>query len=224
MLDRLLGPGNIEELAHDFFCVSADLVAAEPVIHRSGSLVMAVGASMSLPGLAPPLRDGARILVDGGVLDNLPIETMLRAESGPLIAVDVMGRGVPGAGRTNRNGEQLPTLLETVARARRRRKSAPRRGATRARNGGHRSRAERHRPARLRSTQRDRRRRPARWPRSRSPMPGRSCTPEGADGGRDPSGAPPSDPLGRARDQERTHLDWMVLLTCMLFCNVIWRY
>ena len=117
MLDRLLGPGNIEELAHDFFCVSADLVSAEPVIHRSGPLVIAVGASMSLPGLAPPMRDGPRILVDGGVLDNLPIETMLRAESGPLIAVDVMGRSVPGTRRPNRNGEQLPSLLETVARS-----------------------------------------------------------------------------------------------------------
>jgi predicted acylesterase/phospholipase RssA/CRP-like cAMP-binding protein len=117
MLDRLLGPMQIEELAHDFFCVSADLVSAEPVVHRSGSLVIAVGASMSLPGLAPPLRDGPRILVDGGVLDNLPVETMIRAESGPVIAVDVMGRSVPGARRSNRKGEQLPSLLETVARS-----------------------------------------------------------------------------------------------------------
>ena len=92
-------------------------MAAEPVVHRSGSLVVAVGASMSLPGLAPPLRDGPRILVDGGVLDNLPVETMMRAEAGPVIAVDVMGRGVPGARRSNRNGEQLPSLLETVARS-----------------------------------------------------------------------------------------------------------
>jgi NTE family protein len=117
MLERLFGAAQIEELAHDYFCVSADLVAAEPVVHRSGSLVIAVGASMSLPGLAPPLRDGPRILVDGGVLDNLPVETMIRAEGGPVIAVDVMGRGMPGARRSKRNDEQLPSLLETVARS-----------------------------------------------------------------------------------------------------------
>ena len=117
MLERLLGPAQIEELAHDFFCVSADLVSAEPVVHHSGSLVTAVAASMSLPGLAPPLRDGPRILVDGGVLDNLPVETMLRAETGPVIAVDVMGRGVPGARRSSRSGDRLPSLLETVARS-----------------------------------------------------------------------------------------------------------
>jgi predicted acylesterase/phospholipase RssA len=117
MLERLLGPALIEELAHDYFCVTADLVSAEAVVHRSGSLVIAVGASMSLPGLAPPLRDGPRILVDGGVLDNLPVETMMRAEAGPVIAVDVMGRSVPGARRSSRKGEQLPNLLETVARS-----------------------------------------------------------------------------------------------------------
>jgi predicted acylesterase/phospholipase RssA len=117
MHERLLGPALIEELAHDYFCVTADLVSAEAVVHRSGSLVIAVGASMSLPGLAPPLRDGQRILVDGGVLDNLPVETMTRAEAGPVIAVDVMGRSVPGARRSSRKGEQLPNLLETVARS-----------------------------------------------------------------------------------------------------------
>src|SRR4029079_16541808 len=118
MLERLFGAAQIEELPHDYFCVSADLGAAEPVVHRSGSLVIAVGASMSLPGLAPPLRDGPRILVDGGVLDNLPVRTMLEAEAGPVIAVDVLARGVPGARRPRRGGEQqLPSLLETVARS-----------------------------------------------------------------------------------------------------------
>jgi NTE family protein len=118
MLERLLGGAQIEDLANDFFCVSADLVAAEPVVHRTGSLVAAVGASMSLPGLAPPLRDGPRILVDGGVLENLPVETMLHAEAGPIIAVDVLARGVPGARRPLRGAEpQLPSLLETVARS-----------------------------------------------------------------------------------------------------------
>jgi predicted acylesterase/phospholipase RssA len=42
---------------------------------------------------------------------------MLRTESGPVIAVDVMGRGVPGARRSNRSGDRLPSLLETVARS-----------------------------------------------------------------------------------------------------------
>src|SRR4051794_35052272 len=55
MLQRLFGARWIDELERDYFCVSADLVAAEPVVHRSGPLWEAVGASMSLPGLVPPV-------------------------------------------------------------------------------------------------------------------------------------------------------------------------
>ena len=50
-------------------------------------------ASLSIPGVFPPIStpDG-RLLVDGGVLDNLPVGTMARPGEGPVIAVDVTGR------------------------------------------------------------------------------------------------------------------------------------
>jgi predicted acylesterase/phospholipase RssA len=114
MLERLFGHRQIEELPRDFFCVSADLVSAEAVVHRTGPVVAAVGASMSLPGIAPPVRDGERLLVDGGVLDNLPVATMIAADEGPVIAIDVLARGLPGARRAP---ERLPTIVETLARA-----------------------------------------------------------------------------------------------------------
>ncbi len=119
LLDRLFGDISVEELPRDFFCVSADLTSAETVVHRRGSLVTAVGASMSLPGLAPPIRDGDRLLVDGGVLDNLPIEIMAATTEGPVLAVDVLARGLPGARRAARPGRQmqLPSILETLARS-----------------------------------------------------------------------------------------------------------
>jgi NTE family protein len=111
MLQRLFGAPRIEELERNYFCVSADLVAAEPVVHRSGSLWEAVGASMSLPGLVPPVVAGARLLVDGGVLDNFPVEVMAAGGEGPIVAVDAMGRRpLGGAGGP-------PALLETLARA-----------------------------------------------------------------------------------------------------------
>jgi predicted acylesterase/phospholipase RssA/CRP-like cAMP-binding protein len=113
MLERLFSRRMIEELNRDFFCVSADLVTAETVVHREGPIVAAVGASMSLPGIAPPVRDGERLLVDGGVLNNLPIEVMLEAHEGPVVAVDVLARGAPGRGRNR----QLPTIVETLARS-----------------------------------------------------------------------------------------------------------
>ena len=119
MLDRLFGTTAIEETPRDFYCVSADLASAECVVHRRGPLVDAVGASMSLPGMAPPIRQGNRLLVDGGVLDNLPIAVMAATREGPVIAVDVIARGMPGAGRAARGkaGLQLPTIVETMARS-----------------------------------------------------------------------------------------------------------
>jgi NTE family protein len=119
MLDALFGSTRIEDLPFDFFCISADLVSADAVVHRTGPLTEAVGASMSLPGLAPPVRLDERILVDGGVLDNLPVEEMVASGEGPIIAVDVLGRGVLGRNRRSRYGREsgLPTLVETLARS-----------------------------------------------------------------------------------------------------------
>ena len=54
MLTRTYGDGLIELLDRDYFCVSCDLVRAELIVHRSGPVGQAVGASMCLPGIAPP--------------------------------------------------------------------------------------------------------------------------------------------------------------------------
>lgn len=84
---------KIEELDRRFFCVSCDLVAREVVVHRAGPVADAVYSSLAIPGVFPPVAtaDG-RLLVDGGVLDNLPVATMASRAEGPVIAVDVTGR------------------------------------------------------------------------------------------------------------------------------------
>ena len=111
MLQRVFGDGTIETCSGDYFCVSSDLVGADQVVHRRGAMWQAIGASMSIPGFAPPVELEGRLLVDGGVLDNLPIEVMAATGEGPVVAVDVMGRtrlGQPGV---------QPTLSETLFRA-----------------------------------------------------------------------------------------------------------
>ena len=72
LLEGYLGERRIEELHRRFFCVSCDLVGREAVVHRVGRMRDAVLASLSIPGVFPPVvtPDG-RLLVDGGVLDNL---------------------------------------------------------------------------------------------------------------------------------------------------------
>ncbi len=93
-VDRLLaehlGPADIEDLPRRFFCVSANLTRAEEVIHERGMLWHAVRASLSLPGIFPPVYADGDLLVDGAALDNVPVEVMrARIGSGPIVAVDL---------------------------------------------------------------------------------------------------------------------------------------
>lgn len=129
-LDETFGAARIEALPLRFFCVSADLNSRSLVVHRIGPLRDAVFASLAIPGVFPPVptRDG-RLLVDGGVLDNLPVETMARDAEGPVIAVDVSTAAAwhprPAAGSSWRararsliSGQpmELPRLGETMLR------------------------------------------------------------------------------------------------------------
>lgn len=131
LLAEAFGETTIESLPLSFFCLSADLNSRSAVIHRTGSLHEAVFASLALPGIFPPVptSDG-RLLVDGGVLDNLPVETMAADAEGPVIAVDVVRteawrprRVVPPRSWqarsrrliTGQDGE-LPRLAETMIR------------------------------------------------------------------------------------------------------------
>jgi len=114
MLQRIFGDALVEELEHPLFTVSADLLSSRVVVHRRGSIVEAVGASMSTPGVAPPVRRPGRLLVDGGVLNNLPVDHMAETGEGPVIAVDVIRRlGEPDGGAE----PPLPSITETLARA-----------------------------------------------------------------------------------------------------------
>ncbi len=80
---------NIEDLPRGYFAMSADLCRAEEFVHRRGPLWIALRASGSIPGVFPPLLVGDRCLIDGGVLNNFPIDVMTRLAAGRIVAVDV---------------------------------------------------------------------------------------------------------------------------------------
>jgi NTE family protein len=115
MLRRVFGEVSLEELPRRCFTVSADLISSELVVHQRGPAWDAVGTSMAIPGLAPPQRRGSRLLVDGGVLDNLPVDVMAETGEGPVVASDVVRQ----PGLNDRAGAEpaLPTIMETLARA-----------------------------------------------------------------------------------------------------------
>lgn len=89
MLQRTFGTIAIEELDRSFFCASGDLRRAELVVHRWGVLADQVAASIAMPVLGPPVVRGGRTLIDGSLVDNLPVAAMAELGDGPIIAVDV---------------------------------------------------------------------------------------------------------------------------------------
>ena len=88
MIDEMFGDTQIEDLWTPFFCVSADLTRAQRRVHTRGPLGRAVRASMSLPGMAIPVHDAGSMLVDGGLMNNVPSDIM-HGLCGKVVAVDV---------------------------------------------------------------------------------------------------------------------------------------
>ncbi|SHL41081.1 NTE family protein [Desulfatibacillum alkenivorans DSM 16219] len=93
ILDRQLklqyGDARIEDLWLNFFCVSSNLTNAKMVVHKSGPLWKAVRASISLPGILMPVFHRGGLLVDGGVINNLPADVMKNRYGGFIMLVDV---------------------------------------------------------------------------------------------------------------------------------------
>jgi NTE family protein/lysophospholipid hydrolase len=87
-LKMAFGDKQIEDLWTNFFCVSSNLTTCEMVIHRQGTLWKAIRASGAIPGIIEPMLEEGNLLVDGGVLNNLPGDVM-RQFCHTVIAVDV---------------------------------------------------------------------------------------------------------------------------------------
>lgn len=89
-IQRHVGEHTIEDLWLPFFCISTNLSTNDMKIHDRGLVATAVRASLALPGIFPPVHDGEHFLVDGGVLNNFPLDVMRsRNPFGKVIAVDV---------------------------------------------------------------------------------------------------------------------------------------
>jgi predicted acylesterase/phospholipase RssA len=91
MSELLYGDANIEDLWVRFFCISTNLTRAEARVHRSGPVRRATTASASLPGVVTPVVENGDLLVDGGVLNNVPADVMRAEGAGVVIVADVSG-------------------------------------------------------------------------------------------------------------------------------------
>ena len=132
MLIRYFGERSIEDLPTRFFCHSANLSQAAMRIHDRGPIWRSVGASMSIPGIGPPMCEQGDLLIDGSVLTNLPVDVMREICQGHVVAVDVSAdrelsvdrtwAEFPSPGRLlvqrpwRQRGIRIPNILEILFR------------------------------------------------------------------------------------------------------------
>jgi NTE family protein/lysophospholipid hydrolase len=89
-IETVFGARTVEDMPIPFYCIATDLSAAEERVLTRGPLATALRASISLPGILPPVVSGQRLLVDGALLNNVPVDVMTAMlGGGQVIAVDV---------------------------------------------------------------------------------------------------------------------------------------
>jgi NTE family protein len=125
-LEQHFGSTRIEDLWRPFFCVSTNLTTGTLAVHRSGTLATALRASISIPGLLPPVMIAGDAHVDGGIMNYLPVDVMSR-KRGPVIAVDVgsvpVSKPVGDGSRMRsicqflRLGRRIPPIVDILVRA-----------------------------------------------------------------------------------------------------------
>ncbi len=104
LLNDIVHVKNIEDLGKPFAALAVDLNKAEIVTFTRGNLYRAVHASMSIPGLFKPVIDGGKILVDGGVLEPVPVNALRRLGADVVVAVDLLSNLSPiSRGAKNRS-------------------------------------------------------------------------------------------------------------------------
>ncbi len=120
MLEDALGDITFEDLRLPFAVTTVDIDTARPVILRSGSVVEAIMATVALPGFFPPVERDGQTLIDGGVLDPVPVSlARYLAPHLPVVAV-VLSPPVDGwiGYKQPRWFSGLPFLSERLARMR----------------------------------------------------------------------------------------------------------
>jgi NTE family protein len=115
-----LGSITFDELKIPLALVAVDLETGEEVILRSGRVVDAVRATISLPGVFAPFRLDGHLLVDGGVLNNLPANVVREMGADIVIAVDVSSSctlepfTLDERGNSHLPLAQVPLILDTL--------------------------------------------------------------------------------------------------------------
>jgi NTE family protein len=112
LLRQEVGDRDIEDLPLPFFCVSSNLTTGRIAVHRSGPLWRWLRASVAIPGVLPPVFHRGEVHVDGGAMNNLPVDVMREVGRGPVIGVDV---GADRAFTADFDEVDVPALWKVMA-------------------------------------------------------------------------------------------------------------
>ncbi len=108
---RTIGTENFDEYPYPFRCVGTEIVNGEIIVFGSGDLARAMRASMAIPSIfTPVVLDSAKVVVDGGVLRNFPVEEVISMGADIVI-------GVYTGFKENIKADELNSLTKILARS-----------------------------------------------------------------------------------------------------------
>ncbi len=109
---------SFDQLPIRFACVSQDVATGAEVVHRSGILPLALRASMSLPGIFAPMYIDNKVLVDGGIVNNFPVDVAREMGADIVIGVDVQDTLKSDVELRNNIMAQLSQLIDLQSKDR----------------------------------------------------------------------------------------------------------
>ncbi len=101
------GDVNIEDMDLKYVAAAADMITGHEVWLRSGDLISAMSASFALPGVFPPVKYGNKLLVDGALVNPVPVSACQALGANMIIAVNLNGDIV---GKVRKSGHSVPTV------------------------------------------------------------------------------------------------------------------
>ncbi len=103
LMEKNFGNANVQDLPYPFVAIASDLVTGHEVWIRKGPLVEAIKASFALPGVFPPVRINNRFLVDGALVNPVPVSPCLALGARMTIAVDLHADIIGKAAKPGQN-------------------------------------------------------------------------------------------------------------------------
>ncbi len=94
---ELIGDVSIEDFKIPFTAVATEMKTNSEIHFKSGKLFKALRASVSIPGVFTPVVQDGNVLVDGGVLNPVPVNLVSKREDALVVAVDLNGKPTPRA-------------------------------------------------------------------------------------------------------------------------------